>query len=80
MVTRSLCRRLERLEQRLTPTTVRKVWQIVIVHPDGTREKEKNVEGGTRGPFATTFQPLENATDNVNYLRFRPRGIYAIGY
>jgi hypothetical protein len=39
---RNLCRRLERLEQRMAPTMVRKVWQIKILNPDGTY-----LDGGT---------------------------------
>ena len=44
MVTRSLSRRLERLEQRVMPATVRRVWRIVIIHPDGRREHGEKLE------------------------------------
>jgi hypothetical protein len=38
MISRDLFRRLKRLEESMTPVTVRKVWQIITVNSDGTKE------------------------------------------
>lgn len=38
MINRTLSRRLERLEEQTTQLTVRKVWQIIRVNSDDTRE------------------------------------------
>jgi hypothetical protein len=38
MNNRNLSRRLERLEESMIPVTVRKVWQIITVNSDGTKE------------------------------------------
>lgn len=35
-MSRNLSRRLERLEERMIPSTVRKVWQIITINSDGT--------------------------------------------
>ncbi len=37
MTSRTLFRRLERVEEVITPETQRRVWQIVIVDSDGRR-------------------------------------------
>jgi hypothetical protein len=44
MINRNLSRRLERLEEVITPETVRRVWQIVIVEPDGSRREGEKIE------------------------------------
>jgi hypothetical protein len=44
MINRSLSRRLERLEEVITPETVRRVWQIVIVDSDGSRREGEKIE------------------------------------
>ncbi len=38
VINRSLSRRLERLEEQIMPLSVRKVWQIITVNSDGTKE------------------------------------------
>jgi hypothetical protein len=35
---RNLPRRLEQFEERMIPSTVRKVWQIITMNSDGTTE------------------------------------------
>jgi hypothetical protein len=37
MITRILARRLEQLEEQMTPEGDPKVWEIIIVDSDGTR-------------------------------------------
>jgi hypothetical protein len=37
MTSRSLARRLERLEEQVIPEDERKVWEMIIVDSDGTR-------------------------------------------
>jgi hypothetical protein len=44
MINRNLARRLERLEDRLMPEIVRKVWQIIIVDADGSRREGETIE------------------------------------
>ncbi len=44
MINRNLSRQLERLEERITPETVRRVWQILIVEPDGSRREGEKIE------------------------------------
>jgi hypothetical protein len=44
MINRNLSRRLERLEETITPETVRRVWQILIVQPDGGRREAETIE------------------------------------
>jgi hypothetical protein len=44
MITRNLFRRLERLEEFIVPETVRRVWQILIVQPDGSRREAETIE------------------------------------
>jgi hypothetical protein len=44
MITRNLARRLERLEEVITPESVRRVWQIVIVDSDGSRREGEKIE------------------------------------
>ena len=50
MITRNLSRRLERLEEAITPETVRSVWQILIVEPDGSRREGEKIEWQTPKP------------------------------
>jgi hypothetical protein len=44
MISRNFSRRLEHLEEHITPETVPKVWQIVIVHPEGRTEEDERIE------------------------------------
>jgi hypothetical protein len=44
MVSRNRSRRLERLEERVLPETVRRAWQIVIVASDGSRDEGEMIE------------------------------------
>jgi hypothetical protein len=44
MITRNLSRRLERLEDRMMPEVVRRVWQIVYVDSDGSRREGEKIE------------------------------------
>jgi hypothetical protein len=44
MINRNLSRRLKRLEEAITPETVRRVWQILIVQPDGSRPEGERIE------------------------------------
>jgi hypothetical protein len=44
MINRNLSRRLERLEEAITPETVRGVWQILIVQPDGSRREGAKIQ------------------------------------
>jgi hypothetical protein len=37
-MSRNLSRRLERLEERMIPLTVRRVWRIVTINSDGTTQ------------------------------------------
>jgi hypothetical protein len=43
-VTRTLYRRLERLEEQTMPTDEPKVWQIVVRHSDGTQTLGDRIE------------------------------------
>jgi len=47
-MTRTLARRLNKLEEQLKPGAESKVWQVVIVHPDGRRELERLIEWSPR--------------------------------
>ena len=49
MVTRTLKRRLERLEQQTMPIDEPKVWQIVFRHTDGTQTLGDQIEWPSRG-------------------------------
>lgn len=40
----SVLRRLEQLEEQITPETVRRVWQIVYVDSDGSRREGEKIE------------------------------------
>jgi len=43
-MTRTLARRLNKLEEQLKPGVEPKVWQVIIVHPDGRQELERLIE------------------------------------
>jgi hypothetical protein len=43
-MTRSLARRLERLEEQVIPEDELKVWQIVIMDSDGTKTLGERIE------------------------------------
>ena len=56
MTSRSLVRRLERLEEQVIPEDERKVWEMIIVDSDGTRTPtgiriEMPPPGSTKGRF-----------------------------
>lgn len=44
MISRGVSRRVERLKERIAPETVRRVWQILIVQPDGSRREGEKIE------------------------------------
>lgn len=44
MTSRSLARRLERLEEQVIPEDELKVWQIVIMDSDGTKTLGERIE------------------------------------
>ena len=44
MLKRNFSRRLERLEEAIAPETVRRVWHILIVQPDGSRREAETIE------------------------------------
>jgi hypothetical protein len=52
MITRNLSRRLERLEDRMMPEVVRRVWQIVYVDSDGSRREGEKIEWQAPRPVA----------------------------
>src|ERR1700722_10518629 len=52
MTTRNPSRCLELLEQRVKPTIVRRVLQIVILHPDVRREEARRIEWPPPQPAA----------------------------
>jgi len=43
MTRSNLSRRLERLEGIMTPAIARRVWEVVILHPDGRHEKIREI-------------------------------------
>ena len=55
MINRNLFRRLERLEEAITPETVRRVWQILIVEPDGSRREGEKIEWQAPAPSRRDF-------------------------
>ena len=58
MITRNLSRRLERLEDRMMPEVVRRVWQIVIDDYDGTRRKGETIEWEAPRPISSLSKKL----------------------
>jgi hypothetical protein len=50
MITRNLSRRLERLEERIAPETVRRIWRILIVGVKGRAQEEERIEWGSPAP------------------------------
>jgi hypothetical protein len=44
MIARNLSRRLEPLKEVIAPETMRSVWQIVTVEPDGSRREGEKIE------------------------------------
>jgi hypothetical protein len=44
MISRSLTRRLKRLEEVITPEIVRRVWHIIIVDSEGSRLEGETIE------------------------------------
>jgi hypothetical protein len=59
MTSRSLARRLERLEEQTMPIDEPKVWQIVLVDSDGTQTLGQRIEWSARRrrPEAKAPQP-----------------------
>jgi len=53
MITRSLARRLDRLEQVTRPLRVCKAWRIVILGTDGSRRDGPTIEWPRVGPGPT---------------------------
>jgi hypothetical protein len=58
MITRTLSRRLERLEESMIPSIERKAWQIVIVDSDGSRRDGPIIEW--RQPTNSTPAAMTN--------------------
>jgi hypothetical protein len=54
MISKNLSRRLERLEESVIPLTERKVWQIVILNSDGTRQNGRTITWQRRVPTRET--------------------------
>ena len=54
MINRNLSRRLERLEERVMPETVHRVWQIVFVDSDGVTQEGKRIEWNAPAPVRRT--------------------------
>ena len=57
MVKRNLSRRLERLEEVISTETVRRVWQILIVQPDGSRREAETIEWQAPRPVLASRKP-----------------------
>jgi len=51
VIGRSLSRRVERLEEQITPITVSRVWQIMIVDSDWVVEEGPKIEWQAPKPF-----------------------------
>jgi hypothetical protein len=51
MITRNLSRRLERLEERIAPETMRRVWRILIVGVECRTREEERIEWGAPALF-----------------------------
>lgn len=70
MMSRTLSRRLERLEQSMKPTIVRRVWEVVILHPDGGTKKSGKSYGRRHSPAFSRRNHISNLlpimTDNVH--------------
>ena len=71
-ISRTLSRRLGRLEELIVHISESKVWQIVYLDSDGNRRDGERIEwsqprsGSTRQPAVPA--PFGNATDNGYYL------------
>jgi hypothetical protein len=60
LTSKSLCQRLERLEERTAPLEVRKAWQIIFVDSDGSRKEGPRIEWPARRPAgALARSPLD---------------------
>ena len=59
VINRNLARRLERLEDRLTPEIVRRVWQIIIVDADGSRREGETIEWQAPRPVGSNKPVLQ---------------------
>ena len=60
MMNRNLSRRLERLEQVITPETERRVWQIAIAASDGSRREEEKIEWAAPRPVQGNVPAFRN--------------------
>ena len=63
MIIRNIARRLERLEEVIAPETVRRIWQILIVQPDGSRREAETIE----------WEAARSGSGNVPLFRKRYR-------
>jgi hypothetical protein len=54
MINKKWSRRLERLEERVMPVTVSRIWQIVYVDSDGTMREGDKIEWQAPGPVLRT--------------------------
>jgi hypothetical protein len=59
MMTRTLYRRLERLEEQTMPMDEPKVWQIVVLDSDGTQTLGDRIEWSARGHLGTKSRPWQ---------------------
>lgn len=57
MTSRSLARRLERLEEHIMTEDDLKVWQLVIMDADGTKTLGERIEWSPRARQAKTLKP-----------------------
>jgi hypothetical protein len=67
MITRSLARRLEQLDQVTGPLRVCKAWRIVILGPDGSRRDGPTIEWPRVAPgptLAELFRDFEKTRLN----------------
>jgi hypothetical protein len=58
MFSRNLSRRLERLEELVTPETKRRVWQIVFVDSDGSTREGEKIEWQALAPIRGNLKTL----------------------
>ena len=59
MTSRSLARRLERLEEHIVPEDELKVWRIVIMDSDGTKTLGEMIEWFPRARQGNTLKPWQ---------------------
>jgi hypothetical protein len=66
MITRTLSRRLERLEELTMPVREHKVWQIVIVDSDGSRRDGPTIEWRSLPYSATAATTSQSLLDDAS--------------